>query len=385
MHIEFSEEQRMLKDSAEKYLRDSYSFDQRQETIRSAEPFSHSQWQTFAELGWLAMTLGEDAGGFGGGALETQLLCEQLGRNLVIEPYLETVVLGAGLIERGGSDSLRAQYLEALASGELQVALATAEAGHSTFYNDSNLDAHREGADYCLNGSKTVVYNGAAADVIIVLARTGPEAGNLSLLAVPAASAGLTRHSYKTYDGRNACDCTFNAVRVAADALLGEAGQAAALLAPVLNRAVVAVAAEAVGAMGALVDATVEYTRQRKQFGRSISQFQVLRHRMADMFMELELTRSLLLATAWKLDNTDDNSTPAQIADTERCVAALKAKVTKAGRYVSYNAIQLHGGIGTTDELSVGHYFKRIAAINSQFGARDFHLARFADLTRPLL
>lgn len=377
MHIEFSEEQRMLKDSAEKYLRDSYSFDQRQETIRSAEPFSRAQWQTFAELGWLAMTLSEDAGGFGGGALETLLLGEQLGRHLVIEPYLETVVLGAGLIERGGSAALREQYLDALVSGELQVALATAEAGHSTHYNDSSLSARRDGAEYCLNGSKTVVYNGAAADLIIVLARTGPDAGDLSLLAVPATSAGLSRHSYKTYDGRNACDCTFTDVRVAAAALLGAAGQAAALLAPVLNRAVVAVAAEAVGAMSALVEATVDYTRQRKQFGRPISQFQVLRHRMADMFMELELTRSLLLATAWKLDH----NTPAQAADTARCVAALKAKVAKAGRYVSYNAIQLHGGIATTDELSVGHYFKRIAAINSQFGARDFHLARFADLT----
>ena len=377
MYIEFSEEQRMLKESAEKYLNENYEFEARQKIVKSDSNYCSIQWQTFADLGWLAMTFAEEAGGFGGGALETMLLSEQLGVNLVVEPYFETVVFGGQLISAGASDEIKSRYLDALISGHCQVAFAWSETKHHHAMSDVAMAASVSGDSILLNGSKTVVLNGAAADVVLVLLRTAGERGQsdgLSLVLVDADAEGCVRRSYKTYDGRNAAEFSFSNVNVPLANVLGEQGSAMELLAPVVNRGILSLCAEAVGAMSALVDATVDYTKQRKQFGRSISRFQVLRHRMADMFIDLELCRSLMLATAWKLDHSD--------ADAELTLAALKAKVASAGKFIAHNAIQLHGGIGTTDELKIGHYFKRIAAINSQFGSRDFHLARFAQLSQ---
>ncbi|GAB3114222.1 pimeloyl-CoA dehydrogenase small subunit [Aestuariicella hydrocarbonica] len=377
MYIEFSDEQRMLKDSAEKYLQDNYDFDGRQVVVNSEAPFSMQHWSMFANLGWLAMTFEEEVGGFGGGALETMLLSEQLGTNLVVEPYVETIVLGGQLIARGGSENVTSQCLDSVMAGEYQLAFAWAEKHHAHAMQDialiAKLKPQENPSVIQLNGHKTVVLNGAAADGIIVLARTAGNVGEmdgLSLVFVPVNTKGCERRSYKTHDGRNAAEFTFNQVQVPADHIIGKVGQAQALLKPVMQQVLLSLCAEAVGAMSSLLTATVDYTKQRQQFGRSIAQFQVLRHRMADMFMELELSRSLMLAAAWKLDQGSD--------DAERCLSALKAKIAKAGKFVSHNAIQLHGGIATTDELNVGHFFKRIAAINSQFGTRDDHLSRFS-------
>jgi alkylation response protein AidB-like acyl-CoA dehydrogenase len=373
MFIEYSEEQTMLHDSADKYLRENYSFENRQAALARDAGFNAEQWQMFADLGWLAMTFEEEAGGFGGGALETMILCEQFGKYLVLEPYLESVVLVGGLLEAGGQTAIKQQYLAGLMAGELQGALAYLEEGHMA--NPQYVAAKAEVAanGYLLNGRKAVVLNGPEADLFLVTARTGNDvldsAAGISLFAVPKNAAGLSCKNYKTYDGRSACELQLDNVAVDAQALVGVAGEFSELAEPIFSRAIVAVCAEAVGAMDALLNATVDYTKQRKQFGQSISSFQVLRHRMADMYMDIELTRSLLMATAWKLDNGSE--------DAQQCVAALKAKVGKAGRYVSHNAIQLHGGIGTTDEFSVGHYFKRLAAIGVMFGSRDSHLSRY--------
>ncbi len=377
MYIEFSEEQRMFQESAEKYLTESYEFDARQKIVKSDQYFGAEQWQTFANLGWLAMSFAEDVGGFGGGALETMLLSEQLGANLVVEPYLETVVLGGQLIAAGGSLDIKSRYLDAIISGQCQVALAWSEAKHHQAMTDVVMAASVSGNSISFSGRKTVVLNGAAADLVLVLVRTSGEPGQaegLSLVLVDTDNEGCHRRSYKTYDGRNAAEYSFSDVRVPLANVLGVRGKAMALLAPIVSLGILSLCSEAVGAMTALLNATVDYTKQRKQFGRPISQFQVLRHRMADMFINVELSRSLMLATAWKLDHDD--------ADAELCLAALKAKVAGAGKFIAHNAIQLHGGIGTTDELKIGHYFKRIAAINSQFGSRDFHLARFAHLSQ---
>jgi alkylation response protein AidB-like acyl-CoA dehydrogenase len=373
MFIEYSEEQTMLHDSADKYLRENYSFENRQAALARDAGFNAEQWQMFADLGWLAMTFEEEAGGFGGGALETMILCEQFGKYLVLEPYLESVVLVGGLLEAGGQTAIKQQYLAGLMAGELQGALAYLEEGHMA--NPQYVAAKAEVAanGYLLNGRKAVVLNGPEADLFLVTARTGNDvldsAAGISLFAVPKNAPGLSCKNYKTYDGRSACELQLDNVAVDAQALVGVAGEFSELAEPIFSRAIVAVCAEAVGAMDALLNATVDYTKQRKQFGQSISSFQVLRHRMADMYMDIELTRSLLMATAWKLDNGSE--------DAQQCVAALKAKVGKAGRYVSHNAIQLHGGIGTTDEFSVGHYFKRLAAIGVMFGSRDSHLSRY--------
>ena len=373
MFIEYSEEQTMLHDSAEKYLRDNYSFENRQMTVQQSCGFNAEQWQMFANLGWLAMTFQEDAGGFGGGALETMILCEQFGKYLVLEPYLESVVLVGGLLEAGGQSAIKEHYLAGLMAGELQGALAYLEEGNVANPHYVTTKAESTGEGYLLNGSKTVVLNGPEANLFLVSARVGDNPAQtkegISIFVVDKNTPGLSYKNYKTYYGRSACELELENIALDADALVGEVGNAAELAAPIFSRAIVAVCAEAVGAMDALLEATVDYTKQRKQFGQSISSFQVLRHRMVDMYMEIELTRSLLMATAWKLDNDSE--------DAQQCVAALKAKVGKAGRYVSHNAIQLHGGIGTTDEFSVGHYFKRLAAIGVMFGSRDSHLTRY--------
>lgn len=382
MFIEYSEEQNMLRDSAERYLRDNYSFDSRQAAVKQARGYDADQWQTFAELGWLAMTFKEESDGFGGGALETMILCEQFGKFLVLEPYLESVVLVGGLIEAGAQPAIKEQYLSGLIAGELQGAFAYLEEGSVADPTHVQTTAESSVDGFLLNGKKTVVLNGPEADCFVISARTGPaadESGSsegISLFFVSKDAPGLSLTNYKTYDGRSASELQLENVAVTAQALVGELNNGFAIATPVFSRATVAVCAEAVGAMDALLTATVDYTKQRKQFGQSISGFQVLRHRMVDMFMEIELTRSLLMATAWKLDNN--------AADAEQCVAALKAKVGKAGRYVSHNAVQLHGGIGTTDEFSVGHYFKRLAVIGVMFGSRDSHLSRYSQLSTQL-
>ena len=385
MFIEYSEEQNMLRDSAERYLRDNYSFDSRQAAVKQARGFDADQWQTFAELGWLAMTFKEESDGFGGGALETMILCEQFGKFLVLEPYLESVVLVGGLIEAGAQPAIAEQYLSGLIAGELQGAFAYLEEGSvaDPTHVKTTAEPSADGFElngFVLNGKKTVVLNGPEADCFVVSARTGAaekgSSSGISLFFISKDAPGLRLKNYKTYDGRSASELQLDNVAVTAQALVGELNNGFAIATPVFSRAMLAVCAEAVGAMDALLTATVDYTKQRKQFGQSISGFQVLRHRMVDMFMEIELARSLLMATAWKLDNN--------AADAEQCVAALKAKVGKAGRYVSHNAVQLHGGIGTTDEFSVGHYFKRLAVIGVMFGSRDSHLSRYSQLSTQL-
>ena len=385
MFIEYSEEQNMLRDSAERYLRDNYSFDSRQAAVKQARGFDADQWQTFAELGWLAMTFKEESDGFGGGALETMILCEQFGKFLVLEPYLESVVLVGGLIEAGAQPAIAEQYLSGLIAGELQGAFAYLEEGSvaDPTHVKTTAEPSADGFElngFVLNGKKTVVLNGPEADCFVVSARTGAaekgSSSGISLFFISKDAPGLRLKNYKTYDGRSASELQLDNVAVTAQALVGELNNGFAIATPVFSRAMLAVCAEAVGAMDALLTATVDYTKQRKQFGQSISGFQVLRHRMVDMFMEIELARSLLMATAWKLDNN--------AADAEQCVAALKAKVGKAGRYVSHNAVQLHGGIGTTDEFSVGHYFKRLAVIGAMFGSRDSHLSRYSRLSTQL-
>ena len=377
MFIEYSEEQNMLRDSAERYLRDNYSFDSRQAAVKQASGFDAVQWQAFADLGWLAMTFDEDSGGFGGGALETMILCEQFGKFLVLEPYLESVVMVGGLIEAGAQPAIKEQYLTGLIAGELQGAFAYLEEGSVADPTHVKTIAEPSADGFILNGSKTVVLNGPEADFFIVSVSTSANhkdsSQGISLFVVAKDNPGLSLKNYKTYDGRSASELHMTDVAVSNLALVGELDNGFAIAAPIFSRAIVAVCAEAVGAMDALLAATVDYTKQRKQFGQSISGFQVLRHRMVDMFMEIELTRSLLMATAWKLDNN--------APDAEQCVAALKAKVGKAGRYVSHNAVQLHGGIGTTDEFSVGHYFKRLATIGVMFGSRDSHLSRYSQLS----
>lgn len=372
LRMQPTEEQTMLRDSAAKYLADGYSFEDREALIKANEPLSAAHWVVFAEMGWLAMPFPESLDGLGFGASETAVLCEELGRALVREPYLETVLLAGGMLHRGGANEEVARIM----SGELQAALALIEPGRQFSLHNTAMTATRDGDAFVLDGDKSVVRNGAIAGVFVVLARTAdpsPQGSGVTAFLVRRDDAGVAVQGYPTFDDRCAADLRCEQLRLDASRVLGEPDRAEQLLTPTLRHAVIGMAAESLGCMQALLDDTLDYTRQRKQFGQPLATFQALRHRMTDMFMQLELTRSLLQVAVSHVDSDSPE------ADTY--VAAIKAKSIAAGRFIAQSAIQLHGGIATTNDLRVGHYFKRLAVLESALGGRDAHIQRYAQLT----
>lgn len=367
-----TEEQTMLRDSAAKYLADSYTFESRESLIQAGEPFSAEHWAVFAEMGWLAMPFPESLDGLGFGVSETAVLCEEMGRALVREPYLETVLLAGGMLQRAGA----VNEVSRIMSGESQAALALSEPNRQFSLRNVTMPAVRDGDDFVLDGEKSVVRNGPVAEFLVVLARTAEATARRSgvtAFLVREADDGLSVQGYGTYDDRCAADLVFRQLRVDSSRVLGEPDCAEALLEPTLRHAVIGIAAESLGCMQALLDDTLEYTRQRKQFGQPLASFQALRHRMTDMFMQLELTRSLLQAAVSHVERDS--------AEADVYLAAVKAKSIATGRFIAQSAIQLHGGIATTNDLRVGHYFKRLAVLESALGGRDTHIQRYAQLT----
>ena len=376
MDFSFTEEQTLLEESVARFIQNDYGFDDRQKLVKSDLGFSADNWSTFAELGWLGMSFAEEDGGFGGGAVDTMLMQENFGRGLVVEPFLATVVLAGGALKHGGSAEQKAAYIPGIVDGSKQGALAYAEPQGRFNLADLTTTATAQGDGYTLNGHKAVVLNGPAADFLIVSARTSGEqrdAEGVSLFIVDAGAAGIERRDYPTVDGLRASEITLTDVAVGADALLGEAGKGLALLEQVIDDGIMAVGAEAVGCMEVLYKDTVEYCKTREQFGQPIGKFQVLQHRMVDMFMEHEQSKSLMFMAAMRLDEGYG-------AEAQKAVSAFKVQVGKSGRFVGQNAVQLHGGMGMTDELNIGHYFKRLTIIDTLFGNTDFHLKRFGSL-----
>ncbi|MEM1229976.1 MAG: acyl-CoA dehydrogenase family protein [Pseudomonadota bacterium] len=376
MDFSFSDEQTLLQDSISKFLQNDYDFEARQKVVKEEEGFSRANWQQFAELGWLAMPFGEDDGGFGGGAVESMIMMEQFGRGLVVEPFLPTVVLAGGAIKHGGSDEQRAAHLPGIIDGSTQAALAFVEPQARFNLADVTTTAKASGDGYVLNGYKAVVLNGPAANLLVVSARTGGDQrddAGISLFIVPADAAGVTRRDYPTVDAMRASEITFENVQVDAGALLGTEGEGLPLLQRVVDEGILAVGAEAVGCMEVAYKDTVEYCKTREQFGQPIGKFQVLQHRMVDMFMEHEQAKSLMFMAAMRLDEGYDD-------EARKAVSAFKVQVGKSGRFVGQQAVQLHGGMGMTEELSIGHYFKRLTTIDTLFGNVDFHLKRFGAL-----
>ena len=376
MDTTLTEEQNLLRDSVLRFVRNEYGFESRRALSASEDGFSRKHWATFAELGWLAMPLPEAYGGLGGGATEVAVLMEAFGRGLVLEPYLASVVLGAGLIAKAGSEAQRSEFLPAVARGEMLLALAHGEPQARFDLNDVATTAKKAKGGYVLDGHKAVVWHAGAADRLLVSARTGGgqrDEKGISLFIVDPASPGVTLRCYATNDGQRAGEVMLEGVSVAGDAMLGGEGAGLPAIEAVIDRARVALAAEAVGAMAALVEQTQEYLKTRQQFGVPLSKFQVLQHRLVEMFNEHQLAQALTFRACATLDA----GAPAAIA---RTAAAVKAQSGKAGRFVGQQAIQLHGGMGMTDELAVGHYFKRLSMIDTLFGNADFHLARFAGM-----
>ena len=373
MDFSFTEEQILLRNSVQRFVQDRYSFEARKAILASDSGWSSDCWRAFAELGLLAVPFSEEHGGVGGGAIEVMIIMEEFGKGLVVEPYLQTVVLCGGLINLAGSSVQKAALLPKIASGELILAMAYAEPQGRFNLADLVTKAEKTGDGFILNGNKAVVAAAPWADKLLVTARTSGmqrDKDGVTIFIVDKNAPGISTRDYPTIDGQRASEISFENVKLGADTVLGQVGGGLALLEEAFDRTIAAQCAEAVGCMRVLTDATVEYCKTRKQFGQPIGKFQVLQHRMVDMFMECEQSLSITYMVNLKLDEGE--------AGRMKAASAAKVQIGKAGRFVGQQAIQLHGGMGMTDELNVGHYFKRLTMIDAQFGNVDYHLKRFA-------
>ncbi len=374
MDFSLSDEQSMLAESVARFIDNDYDFESRQQIAESGVGYSRELWQTYAELGWTAVPFAEEDGGLAGGPVELTLMMEQFGRGLVVEPFLATIVLAGGVLRRVGSAKQKIQWLSGIIEGRIQAALAFAEPQARFEISDVATKADANGDGFILNGQKNLVLNGYNADLLIIPARTGgaqSDENGITLFAVAADSSGIDRKDYATVDAHHAADISLKNVHVDSESILGEIGQGYAILQAVIDEATLAICAEAVGILRTMHDKTVEYAKNRIQFGVPIGTFQALQHRMVDMLMACEQTHSLLLwATMLNADSDPDAA---------KAISALKYQIGTAGRTVAQEAVQIHGGMGVTWELDISHYFKRFTAIELLFGNADFHLNRYIE------
>jgi len=375
MDFSFSEEQTLLRNSVQKFVQNGYSFDTRRAIVKSESGWKRENWKQFAELGLLGAPFSEEEGGLGGGPIETMIIMEEFGRGLVVEPYLGTVVVAGGFLRHGGSKAQKDQLIPEIAEGKRVFAFAFAEPQGRYNLADLQVTAKKSGAGYTLNGHKAVVVGAPWADTLIVTARTGGgqrDEKGVSVFVVDKKAKGVGTRDYPTVDGLRASEVTFENVNLGADAVIGQADNGLKLVERVTDEAIAALSAEAIGAMKVLNDTTVEYCKTRKQFGVPIGKFQVLQHRMVDMFMNYEQSVSITYMVTLKLNESE--------TERKKAASAAKVQIGKAGRFIGQNAVQLHGGMGMTDELNVGHYFKRLTMIDTMFGNVDHHLKRYASL-----
>jgi alkylation response protein AidB-like acyl-CoA dehydrogenase len=377
MDFSFTEEQTLLRNSVEKYLADNYKFEDWKKFTRNELGRDPKHWAQFAELGLLAAPLPEAYGGLGGDAFSSLIIMQEFGRSLVVEPYVPTVVIGGGFLNYGGSAALKEEWLAKIAGGETIMAFAFAESGGRFNLADLTTTAKKQGGGFVLNGQKSVVIAAPWADQMIVTTRTGGgrrDEKGISVFLIDKKTKGVSVRDYPTVDGTRASEIAFENVEVPADRLIGELDNGLPLIERVVDDAIAATCAEAAGAMKVLVDATVEYSKTRKQFGVPIGKFQVLQHHMVDMFVNYEQAYSITLMVTLKLGEGD--------VARKKAASAAKAQIGKSGRFVGQGAVQIHGGMGMTDELNVGHYFKRLTTIDTLYGNVDHHLKRFSALDR---
>lgn len=375
MDFSLTDEQRMLQDTADRLVREQYSFEERQKLLDGEPGYSPEMWRQYANLGLLGVPFSEAAGGFGGGGVELMLVSQAFGRGLILEPYLATVVLAGGILDAAGSEAQKTEYVERIISGNLIASFAHSEPESRYTLSHVETRAEKQGDGYRLTGRKAVVPHGDSAECLIVSARVSGDTSDedgIGLFLVEASAAGVARRGYPTIDGLHAAEIELDGVEVPASACIGEPGKAYPLIEQAVGRAIVALCSEAVGAMEVACDLTLDYLKQRKQFGLPIGKFQALQHRMVDMRIELEQARSMAILAASSLDAERDQR--------ERVLSAAKCLIGRAGRHIAEEAIQLHGGIGMTWEYSLPHYAKRLVMIDHQLGDVDFHLERFSDL-----
>ncbi|MBV8593614.1 MAG: acyl-CoA dehydrogenase family protein [Caulobacteraceae bacterium] len=376
MDFSFTDEQTMLRDTVASYLADHYDFDKRRAAIASDAGWRSEVWKAFAEeLGILGASFSEEQGGLGGGAAEVMVVMEEFGKALVVEPYLATVVIAGGLLKAAkpaGADELISRII----AGDATFAFAWAEPRGRYNLADLSTTARKDGDGYVLDGHKAVVIGAPFASHLVVTARSGGarrDAGGVSVFIVDKAAPGITTRDYPTVDGRRASEIAFENVHVPADGLVGAEGEALPLVELVVDEAIAATCAEACGVLRRLHEGTLAYTKERRQFGQPIAAFQVLQHRMVDMFIQLEQAVSMTYMAHIRLEE------PAE--ERAKAVSAAKVQIGRACRFVGQNAIQLHGGMGMTDEMAIGHYFKRATMIEGEFGSVDHHLRRYEALS----
>ena len=373
MNFDLSEEQQLLKDSVEHFVNDNYDLDTRQSLSKNPAGFSDTYWQTMAELGWLGVTIPEAQGGFGGNQADTMVLMEAFGKGLVLEPFFASAVLGTRAVVSGGNTDLQSRLLPDVVSGSCRLALAYAEEQSRFDLEDVITRASAQDSGFVITGHKSMVQHGGSADQLVVSTRTSggqSDENGITLFLVDTKAEGVSVVSFPTVDGQQASEVTFENVYVSADNMLGELDKGFTLLQDIAIDGILALAAEAVGAMEILYKDTVTYTQEREQFDHRLADFQVLQHRMVDMFMEYEQCKSMLYRATLEVVQNG--------REAMRTVHALKYMVGKVGTFIGENAVQLHGGMGVTEELRIGHYFKRLLVIDAQFGNSDHHLSCFA-------
>jgi pimeloyl-CoA dehydrogenase small subunit len=378
MDFDLTEEQRLLKESLDRLIGDRYGFEQRKTYGQAPEGWSRELWAQYAELGLLGLPFAEEYGGSAGGPVETMIAMESFGRALALEPFLATVVLGGGFLRHGGTPEQCAALLPKIVDGSLTLAFAQTERHSRYDLADISTTAMRDGAAWLLDGEKGVVLHGDAAAKLIVSARIGGgrrDRDGVALFIVDSNAAGVSRRGYPTQDGLRAAEITLAGVRVGPEGVLGEPGEGLSLAERVVDEAIAALCAEAVGAMAAMHELTVDYLKTRRQFGREIGSFQILQHRAVDMLIALEQARSMAMFATMMASEED-------AVERRNTLSAAKVQIGRSSRLIGQQAVQLHGGMGMTEELPIGHYFKRLTALQYEFGSTDYHLARYAELTK---
>jgi alkylation response protein AidB-like acyl-CoA dehydrogenase len=368
MNFDYNEEQQLLADSVRRFLAKDYDFEARKKIIASKDGWSPAVWSTIAEMGLTGLPFPAEYGGFGGGAVDLMGVLEAMGDALLVEPYLATVGLGAQFVARAGSDAQKKAILPAVVEGKLRMAFAQTEKGARFNLAKVQVQAKKAGAGWEISGEKFCVLGAPAADMFVVSACTDK---GLSLFLVQKNAVNVK--SYVTLDGQRAGDVSFSR---APGELVGAEGGALPVIEAVVDFATALICAEAVGAMKFACDTTLEYLKTRKQFGVPIGTFQALQHRIVDMYISYEQAKSMACLAASKADSPADGG-----RDRARSVSAAKIKIADTCRHISQEAIQLHGGMGMTDEMKVSHGFRRLTMIAQQFGDAEHHLARFARLS----
>jgi alkylation response protein AidB-like acyl-CoA dehydrogenase len=371
----YSDEQLALQETLQRFISRDYDFERRRALARSPLGFSAEAWDRYADLGLLALPYSEEFGGLGGNGVDIMAVMETIGQGLLLEPYLSTVVLCGGLIRDAASPFVKKSMLPQIAAGKLQIALAAYEAAGRYDLAHVGCTATRSGGGWTLSGRKAVVLDAPSADYLLVSARvSGPvaDANGISLFLVPRDAPGLTLFAYPTQCGGRAADLQLSEVAVGSDAVIGMPGRALGIIERAVDSAIAALCAEALGIVTALNQATLDYLKTRKQFGVPIGAFQVLQHRMAEMIIAAEQTRSMAIIAAVHVGADD-------VAKRRRAISGAKAYVGQAARFVGQQAVQLHGAMGVVDDVIVSHYFKRLTMIDMSLGDADFHLARFSE------